>query len=124
MYQFTKKCLIGNVEIDEEHKQLFQITAAAYELTKKEDVKISEIKSLLFALNKYAEIHFEHEEEFMEQLDDPELPLQRLAHRTLKRSWRVFRRRGWRKRTERQYWGNSWNTFPAGCTSIPWAAIC
>lgn len=90
MYQFTKKCLIGNVEIDEEHKQLFHITAAVYELTKKEDVKNAEIKSLLLALNKYAEIHFEHEEEYMEQLDDPGLPLQRLAHRAFKKKLESF----------------------------------
>lgn len=85
MYQFTKNCVIGNDEIDDEHRQLFEIATTAYELTKKPEVDISEIKGLLFALKKYAEIHFEHEEEYMEQLEDPELPLQRLAHKTFKK---------------------------------------
>lgn len=90
MYQFTKKCLTGIFEIDEEHRQLYEITGAACELAKKENVNVSEVKQLLLALRKYAEIHFAHEEEYMEQLEDPELSLQRAAHRAFREKLEGF----------------------------------
>ncbi|MGN0167286.1 MAG: bacteriohemerythrin [Acetatifactor sp.] len=80
MYQFTEDCMTGIPEIDEEHRQLFDIINEAFALVGEESAAVPEAKSLLRALRKYAEIHFAHEEEYMEKLDDPELPRQRREH--------------------------------------------
>ena len=84
MYQFTEDCMTGIFEIDEEHRQLFDIINKAFALVGAEQVASSEAKELLLALKKYAEIHFEHEEEYMENLDDPELPRQKKEHQAFK----------------------------------------
>ena len=81
MYQFTEDCLTGILEIDEEHRQLFDIINEAFELTENESASVSEVQCLLRALKKYAEIHFDHEEEYMEKMNDPELPRQKKEHR-------------------------------------------
>lgn len=84
MYQFTEDCMTGIFEIDEEHRQLFDIINKAFALVGAEQVASSEAKELLLALKKYAEVHFEHEEEYMENLDDPELPRQKKEHQAFK----------------------------------------
>ena len=80
MYQFTEDCMTGIFEIDEEHRQLFEIINKAFVLAGEEQMAVPEAKELLLALKKYAEIHFSHEEEYMEKLNDPELPRQRREH--------------------------------------------
>ncbi len=84
MYQFTDDCMTGILEIDEEHRQLFDIINEAFELAEKESASVSGAKSLLRALKKYAEIHFDHEEEYMEKMNDPELPRQRKEHQAFR----------------------------------------
>lgn len=84
MYQFTEDCMTGIFEIDEEHRQLFEIINKAFVLMGAEQMVASEAKELLLALKKYAEIHFEHEEEYMENLNDPELPRQKKEHQAFK----------------------------------------
>lgn len=73
--------MTGIFEIDEEHRQLFDIINETLELAENETASASGAKNLLRALKKYAELHFAHEEEYMEKLDDPELPRQRQEHK-------------------------------------------
>ena len=84
MYQFTEDCMTGIFEIDEEHRQLFDMINKAFALLGEEQMASAEAKELLLALRKYAEIHFEHEEEYMEKLNDPELPRQKREHQAFK----------------------------------------
>lgn len=81
MYQFTEDCLTGIPEIDEEHRRLFDIINEAFDMAGEEGAAASGAKNLLRTLKKYAETHFAHEEEYMEKLNDPELPRQRREHR-------------------------------------------
>ena len=82
MYRFTEDCMTGIFEIDEEHRQLFDIINETLELAENQVASVSGAKSLLRTLKKYAELHFAHEEEYMEKLDDPELPRQRMEHQS------------------------------------------
>lgn len=79
MYQFTEDCLTGITEIDNEHRQLFQLIneAAALKENERTPRMVSEILS---HLADYAATHFGHEEAYMKQIDDPELPLQQKEH--------------------------------------------
>lgn len=83
MYRFTEDCLIGVEQIDEEHRELFRLINEMQELLAKDYIedKYHHIQELLHRLQDYAETHFEHEEEYMEKLEHPELELQRLQHR-------------------------------------------
>lgn len=82
MYQFTEDCLIGIDQIDEEHRRLFEIINEAIELLHNEMItdKYYQVSALLEELGNYAEIHFAHEEEYMERINDPELPIQKKQH--------------------------------------------
>ncbi len=82
MFQFTEDCMIGMPEIDEEHRHLFEIMNNGVYLadgTYTGD-RYAAIKDLLDDLDDYAEKHFTHEEQYMEQIRDPELILQRNQH--------------------------------------------
>jgi len=80
MYQFTKDCLIGVEQIDKEHEHLFELVNNTADLLMKEDVKRSDVTNLFRELNDYAVLHFAHEEEYMMQINDPELPRQKEMH--------------------------------------------
>ena len=84
MYQFTEDCLTGILEVDEEHRQLFDMINQALVLSGEERNVSAEAKSLLLALKEYAENHFEHEEKYMEKLNDPELSRQKKEHQDFK----------------------------------------
>lgn len=74
--------MIGMPEIDEEHRHLFEIMNNGVYLadgTYTGD-RYAAIKDLLDDLDDYAEKHFTHEEQYMEQIRDPELILQRNQH--------------------------------------------
>ena len=80
MYQFTEDCLTGITEIDEEHRKLFQLINEAAAL--KEDERTPRMVSgILSHLADYAATHFAHEETYMREINDPELPLQQKEHR-------------------------------------------
>lgn len=80
MYQFTEDCMTGVEKIDEEHKKLFGLINETMELMGKgSDAKIVGM-NLLKELKKYVETHFAHEEDYMEQIKDPELPRQKKEH--------------------------------------------
>lgn len=80
MYEFTQDCLIGVPEIDEEHRQLFQMLNEAFSLLGDPSNTTIIIKNLIPALKNYAATHFAHEEAYMEQIKDPELSLQKKEH--------------------------------------------
>lgn len=81
MLKFTDDCLTGIKEIDQEHQKLFDLVNSAYkELNDSETDKRIVCIDLLRELQFYASTHFEHEEAYMQKINDPELPRQKLAH--------------------------------------------
>ena len=80
MYQFTKDCMTGITMVDEEHRQLFDTINQAIIISDAEKDLSSEVKSLLLVLKQYTERHFEHEEEYMKKINDPELDRQKREH--------------------------------------------
>lgn len=82
MYRFTEDCLIGIGQIDEEHRHLFELINGVMELLQNEVIedKYHRIEELLEELKDYADTHFEHEEAYMESIEDPELPIQKKQH--------------------------------------------
>ena len=84
MYQFTEDCRIGIPEIDEEHKKLFQMVNEAFALLAEPSATVVGVKNLVLALKKYAATHFIHEEAYMDEIKDPELPRQKKEHEQFK----------------------------------------
>lgn len=82
MFQFTEDCIIGHEEIDNEHRHLFDIINKGMAIAGNQYAgdQYAAIKGLLEELDDYAEYHFTREEEYMEQIRDPELILQRNQH--------------------------------------------
>lgn len=80
MYEFTEDCMIHIDTIDNEHKRLFNIiNEAIATLAESDDVTVL-ANEILKNLKFYAATHFAHEEEYMESINDPELPLQKKQH--------------------------------------------
>ena len=82
MYQFTDDCLIGVDQIDNEHRRLFELVNEAANLLMREDFIRSDVDTILMELDEYAVLHFKHEEEYMKEINDPELPRQKEMHQT------------------------------------------
>lgn len=80
MYQFTEDCIIGVEQIDNEHRRLFELVNETADLLMKDNVSRSDVTELFRQLNDYAVLHFAHEEEYMMQINDPELPRQKEMH--------------------------------------------
>lgn len=80
MYQFTEDCLIGVEQIDNEHRRLFELVNEAADMLMKDDVSRNDVTKLFEELNSYAVLHFAHEEAYMEEINDPELPKQKQMH--------------------------------------------
>ncbi|MBQ2450766.1 MAG: bacteriohemerythrin [Lachnospiraceae bacterium] len=81
MYEFTKDCLVGVEQIDEEHRNFFtMINEAQKRLTTPGiDVRIT-ARVIIKELRDYASTHFAHEEAYMKKIKDPELSSQKLEH--------------------------------------------
>lgn len=80
-YEFTDDLLIGNEVIDDEHRSLFELINTVVEADEKNEIPKTELlESMLKQLDYYATNHFIHEEQYMEQIDDPELSLQKKEH--------------------------------------------
>lgn len=92
MFEFTDDCKIGIEQIDEEHKYLFQLLNKAYILvtTEYHNDYYQQLKDILGELDSYAEQHFTHEEDYMTQICDPELILQRSQHAFFRDKIREF----------------------------------
>lgn len=80
MFRFTKDCLIGVPEIDDEHKKLFQLIAEVDAAVKADSDSLFTAMALITELKQYAANHFAHEEAYMEKIHDPELPRQKKEH--------------------------------------------
>lgn len=80
MYQFTDDCLIGVDQIDNEHRRLFELVNEVANLLIKNDINRSDVNAVLMELDEYAVLHFKHEEEYMQEINDPELPKQKEQH--------------------------------------------
>lgn len=82
MFQFTDDCRTGIRQIDEEHQALFELLNEAHTLamTVYGGDYFDQMKDMLRRLDDYAEQHFQHEEDYMVQIRDPELILQRTQH--------------------------------------------
>ena len=80
MYQFTDDCLIGVDQIDNEHRRLFELVNEVANLLMRNDINRSDVNAVLMELDEYAVLHFRHEEEYMMQINDPELPRQKKMH--------------------------------------------
>ena len=80
MFTFTKDCLIGVAEIDNEHKRLFELIGEVDTAVKAGSDSMTTAMSLLNELKQYAVTHFAHEEAYMASIQDPELPRQQKEH--------------------------------------------
>lgn len=84
MYQFTSDCLTGIGILDDEHRGLFatinEIFATINSKNTQKDEIIHTAEALVVSLKKYAATHFAHEEAYMRDNHDPELPLQKKEH--------------------------------------------
>lgn len=80
MFTFTKDCLIGVPEIDDEHKRLFELIEEVDAAVKADSDSISTAMALLNELKQYAVTHFAHEEAYMASINDPELSRQQKEH--------------------------------------------
>lgn len=80
MFTFTKDCLIGVAEIDDEHKRLFELIGEVDDAVKTGMDSITTAMSLLNELKQYAITHFAHEEAYMASIHDPELLRQQKEH--------------------------------------------
>ena len=81
MYQFTDDLLIGIEAIDNEHKKFFSIINETLSSLQSEDTNIHTLaRETLARLLEYARTHFSHEEEYMKEINDPELPRQKEMH--------------------------------------------
>lgn len=80
MYEFTEDCLIHIEQLDEEHRRLFQMLNEAVSMAESTADVSGIAKELLRNLKEYAAVHFAHEEAYMEEIQDPELPRQRAEH--------------------------------------------
>lgn len=92
MFQFTDDCLIGIEQLDDEHRNLF-------DLLNKADILLAndfnsdcyqDLKEIIEELDYYAEQHFAHEEDYMVQIRDAELIRQRAQHAYFREKIRDF----------------------------------
>lgn len=90
MYQFTEDCLTGVKIIDEEHRRLFQMINEAFGMLQDSSAAALGAKNLIIALKKYAATHFIHEEAYMDEIKDPELPRQKKEHAQFKEKVNSF----------------------------------
>lgn len=92
MFHFTDDCIIGIDQLDDEHRYLFSLIDKATMLLHNEYLadRYEKVKELLQELDDYAELHFVHEEAYMEEIRDPELIRQRMQHALFRDKIRDF----------------------------------
>lgn len=81
-FAFTSKYMTGINEIDEEHRQLFQMVKETYDVIHNDILydKYDQIIHLMNRLKDYTKEHFKHEEAYMEKVGYAGLNAQREAH--------------------------------------------
>lgn len=82
-FKFTDDCMVGVEQIDEEHRYLFHIMNQITETIHGEGLAEAQDKldEYIEQLKQYGLQHFAHEEAYMEEIGDPELLMQKRAHR-------------------------------------------
>jgi hemerythrin len=73
---------VGNVEIDKEHKKLFDIAQDAFTQVE-ETQRNAKIKEVLTELYTYMKTHFKHEEKFMKEINYPLLEEHKILHHNI-----------------------------------------
>lgn len=73
---------VGNVEIDKEHKKLFDIAQDAF-MQVEETQRNVKIKEVLTELYTYMKTHFKHEEKFMQEINYPLIEEHKLLHHNI-----------------------------------------
>ena len=91
MFTFTKDCLIGVPEIDDEHKRIFDLIEEVDAALKSDVDSVSTAMALLNELKKYAVTHFAHEEAYMASIKDPELERQQKEHQSFVKKVNSYR---------------------------------
>ncbi len=78
---WLSKYNIGIKGIDEQHKELFELSNSFFKLT--EDDSVKEFKKYVNEFNKYMAVHFKDEEQYMESIGYPELQKHKKLHENL-----------------------------------------
>jgi hemerythrin len=73
---------VGNVEIDKEHKKLFDIAQDAFTQVE-ETQRNAKIKEVLTELYTYMKTHFKHEEKFMKEMNYPAIEKHKVLHHNI-----------------------------------------
>lgn len=82
MYELKEEYLTGIELIDREHKRLFEIADEAYEILNNEFIpdKYDNMCEILDKLKEYTMMHFEHEEQYMEEIGYTKFFSQKVQH--------------------------------------------
>jgi hemerythrin len=70
---------LGISNIDKQHQKLFDIVGEIFSLKDHDDVK-EEIRTILYELHEYIQIHFRDEEAYMKEIEYPELAHHQALH--------------------------------------------
>lgn len=83
MYEMKDEYLTGILQVDEEHKRLFEIAEETWQLLHEEFVadKYDNIRQLLTELEEYTKTHFAHEEAYMESINYKRMFTQKIQHK-------------------------------------------
>ncbi len=73
---------VGNVEIDREHKKLFDIAQDAF-MQVEETQRNAKIKEVLTELYTYMKTHFKHEEKYMQEINYPAIEEHKVLHHNI-----------------------------------------
>ncbi len=80
-FELTEDFLTGIDQIDREHARLIEIINHTNAILEQDNADIQVTANrLVKELTDYTVTHFRHEEEYMEKINDPELPLQKIEH--------------------------------------------
>lgn len=82
MFEMKEEYYLGVDAMDAEHKKLFEIAESAYKLLNDEFIidKFDYIVKIIEELRDYAEVHFSHEEAYMESIQYKKIFSQKIEH--------------------------------------------
>lgn len=92
MYELKEEYLTGIELIDREHKRLFEIADEAYEILHNEFIpdKYDNMCDILDKLKEYTMMHFEHEEQYMEETGYSKIFSQKVQHEEFREKLELF----------------------------------
>ena len=82
MFEMKEEYYLGVDAMDAEHKKLFEIAESAHKLLNDEFIidKFDYIVKIIEELKDYAEVHFSHEEAYMESIQYKKIFSQKIEH--------------------------------------------